>query len=526
MNKKLMSVTIATFLFLSVIITTVPISRAVTWSTDIRLTTDSSIDWDPAITQTSDGRIWVAWASDRTGKDDIFYKIWSDSSWSDDIQLTYDTHLDRFPSILQTNDGKIWIVWSSDRTGNIDLFYKTSSDNGVSWSSDTQLTTDPSRDDYPSIMQASDGKVLVFWTSGRLPTPLPPDYEPQYADIYFKVSSDSGQTWSEDTHVVTDYKNNYRDDLYPSCMQAVNGSIWMVWAKEAKDIYYKIYNGTAWSWEVQLTFDSNENTNPFIMQTANERIWVFWDSFINQNDENVYYKVFDGSWSNDVQLTTAMEDDQWPSAMQAEDLTIWVAWTSPRYPSPSPWDIFYRTGMELHDVAVRSVTPYTSHSTFAYRGEVVYIEVEVENQGEGKENFEVKCYVNSILVGSRIVTLDSGKSFVLVFEWNTANVKPGIYIPSGTAVAVQGETDTSDNSLAGSSFEVRIKGDICGWYDGVLRPIPDRCVNIDDVGMVVGHFWTASPTWHPVWGPTCDITEDGWVDLRDVNEVVDHYGET
>jgi len=525
MNKKLMSITFATFLFLAVIITTVKIGYGVTWSTDIRLTSDLNDDWDPAITQTSDGRIWVAWHSGRTDNYDIFYKIWSGSSWSGDIQLTFDLSVDLFPSILQTRDGKIWIVWRSDRTGNFDLFYKTSSDNGVSWSGDTQLTTDPSRDDFPSIMQASDGRVWVFWTSGRLPTPLPPDYEPQYADIYYKVSSDSGQTWSEDTHLVTDYKNNYRDDYYPSCMQAVNGSIWMVWSKEAKDIYYKVYNGTTWSWEVRLTFDAKLNTHPFIMQTANERIWVFWDSFRNQHDGDVYYKIFYGLWSSDIQLTTALEDDQWPSAVQATDLTIWVAWASPRYPQLVN-DIFYRTGMELHDVAVRGVTPNTSHSTFAYRGEIVYIEVEVENQGEGKEAFEVKCYVNSILVGSRMVTLDSGKAFVLVFEWNTPNVKPGIYIPSAVAVAVLGEMDTADNSLAGGSFEVRIKGDICGWYEGVLKPIPDRCVNIDDVGMVVGHFWTSSPTWHTVWGPACDITEDGWVDLRDVNEVVDHYGET
>jgi len=211
--------------------------------------------------------------------------------------------------------------------------------------------------------------------------------------------------------------------------------------------------------------------------------------------------------------------------MQARDSTIWVVWTSPRYPQLM-YDIFYRTGMELHDVAVRGVTPYTSHSTFAYRGEVVYIEVEVENQGEGSETFEVKCYVNSIQVGIKTLSLGSGNSYVLVFDWDTTKVKPGMYIPKAIAVAVSGEGDTSDNSLAGDSFEVRIIGDICGWYGGVLKPIPDGRVNLDDFMVVVANYGVVNPTWNPVWGPASDVTEDGMVDLDDIMTVGLHYGET
>ena len=530
MNKKLLTVVISTFLFLTGIVITLRVSRAITWSTDIRLTQDPSDDWDPAIIQTADCKIWVTWHSGRTGNYDIFYKVSSDNgaSWTGDIQLTFDTNQDFHPSILQTRDGKIWIVWDSDRTGTFELYYKISVNNGASWSPDTRLTVDPTRNSFPSIMQTSDGKVWVFWTSGRNVTVSPPDptYTPS-ANIFYKTSSDSGQTWSADTLVVTDYKNNYRDDLYPSAMQAQNGTIWMVWAKEAKDIYYKLYNGTGWSWETRLTFDAKENTHPFIMQTVNGRIWVFYDSLRNAHDGDVYYKVFYGSWSNDIRLTTALEDDQWSSAMQAKDSTIWIVWNSPRY-EQLVYDIFYRTGMELHDVAVKRVTPYTYHKndTLAYRGELVYFEVEVENQGEGKEAFEVKGYANSTQVGSRTVTLDSGRTYVLVFMWNTSKVKPGTYIPNAVAVTTQGETDTTDNYLSGDSFEVRIKGDICGWYGGVLKPIPDRRVNLDDFMVVVANWATVSPSWNPVWGPACDVTEDGKVDIDDVMTVGGHYGET
>lgn len=121
MKRKPVYFAIAAFLFLELIVF-VQFSCAVTWSSDTRLTFDPSDDWDPAIAQASDGKIWVTWHSGRTGNYDIFYKVWSGSSWSDDIQLTFDINLDLRPSILQSTDGKIWIVWTSNRTGDLEIF--------------------------------------------------------------------------------------------------------------------------------------------------------------------------------------------------------------------------------------------------------------------------------------------------------------------------------------------------------------------------------------------------------------------
>lgn len=525
---KLKSLMIVLFLVVTVMSAFRPCS-AITWSSDTRLTSDPSDDWDPAITQTTDGKIWVTWHSDRTGDNEIFCKVRTGSSWSNDVQLTSEPSADEHPSILQTVDGKVWVVWDSDRTGDFEIYYKTTIDGGVSWSADTQLTVDLARDSFPSIMQASDGKIWVFWTSGRDVTVVPPDPTfVQTANIFYKVSSNSGQTWSADTLLVTDFKNNYWDDLYPSAMQAANSSIWVVWSRDAKDIFYTLYNGTHWCSGVRLTLPGTGiNSHPFVMQTANDRIWVFWDTDRNAHDADVYYKIFYDSWTGDIRLTTALEDDEWPSAFQAADLSIWVVWSSPRYPQLY-YDIFFRNGVELHDVAVRGVTPYTYHNSnmLAYRGELVYFEVEVENQGEGRETFEVKGYANTTWVDSETVTLGPAQGFVMVLEWNTSKVKPGTYIPSAVAVPVQGETDINDNYMAGNFFEVRIVGDICGFYGGILKPIPDRRVNLDDFMVVVANWGTTSSNWNPVWGPASDITEDGMVDIDDVMSVGLHFGET
>lgn len=103
--------------------------------------------------------------------------------------------------------------------------------------------------------------------------------------------------------------------------------------------------------------------------------------------------------------------------------------------------------------------------------------------------------------------------------------KSGNYTLKATVAPVMGEVDTADNTLT-YTFEIRIKGDICGWEGNILKPIPNQRVDMDDFGMVVGHWGTVSPTWHPVWGPAADINDDGLVDLDDIMEVAIHFLET
>lgn len=511
MNRKIISsIVLLPFLMFEVLTFLLPVT-AIEWTNDISLTnTTTANEFYSAITQTSDGKIWLVWWQLNTH--DIFYKVFDGGYWSSEVPLITDPKYDITPSIMQADDGKIWIVWSSDRMGNYELFYRVSSDNGVSWSPDKQLTFDLKTDSNPSIVQTLDGKIWIFWASERTG---------QY-EIFYKFSADNGVSWSGDTQLTFDSKNANHE---PSATPTKDGKIWISWSKNG-DIYYKIFNGTTWSAETPLTTHPAWDGQSRIMQAKNERIWVVWSSDRITNETNdIFYKILDGaSWSDDIRLTTALEDDLTPSIMQAADGTIWVVWSSRRI--MSQLDLYYRIGTELHDVAVRSISTYMSHETFAYRGEMINLQVEVENQGEGKETFEVKGYVNSTLIGSRTLSLDSGKSYVLIFAWNTSKAKPGKYFPSAVAVAVEGEKDKSDNSLTCNSFEVRIIGDICGWYDGVLKPIPDRRVNLDDFMVAVANFGTSSPTWNPVWGPASDMTEDGVVDIDDIMTIGLHYGET
>jgi len=465
-RKTTLTITIL-ILFLITASAITPSIHAVEWSADIRLTLHNSSDSSPSIAQAPDGKIWVVWSSDRTGNYELFYKVYDGSSWSNEIQLTTDPQYDFHPAIMEASDGKIWVVWDSDRNiHDLDLYYKVY--DGSSWSNDMQLTADPNADDYePSIMQATGGMVWVIF-SKYIPT----------------------------------------DDIY-------------------EDIYYKLFNGTLWSGDIRLTWDPKSDFRPSITQASNGAIWVVWESDRNGHDWNIYYKVFDNYWTPDTKLTTDVSDDFRPSITQAADGVIWVVWTSTRFAN---FDIYYRTTIVSphHDIAIISVT---AKKTIAIPGQTVPIEVVTQNQGTYSETFEVQCHVNSILIGSKTISLSPGQTYTLYpsFEWNTTGFPRGYYIISATAVAVTGETDLADNyKKADEPVEIGLLGDICGMYNGVIKPIPDGMVSGLDFAVIAlpRNIFTEYPTWDPVWGPICDLNRDGKVGVADLMIVGVHYGET
>lgn len=59
------------------------------------------------------------------------------------IRFTTDIFYDGQPAITQMDDRKIWLVWSKEVMANRSLYYKTSSDLGITWSDEMNLTVVP-----------------------------------------------------------------------------------------------------------------------------------------------------------------------------------------------------------------------------------------------------------------------------------------------------------------------------------------------------------------------------------------------
>ncbi|NIS80944.1 MAG: hypothetical protein GTO14_12205, partial [Anaerolineales bacterium] len=217
------------------------------WSNDTQLTVHPAVDLKPVVRQMTDGSLWIVWASSRTGSYDLYRKTSFDNgaSWSDETRLTTDSHLNKMPALTQTSEGSIWLVWASDRTGNYDLYYKTSDDFGASWSENIQLTSGPKIDSNPQMLQTVDGQIWLVWSSRKASTTADDD-------IYYMYSTDNGATWSDSVQFTT---NEY-DDIWPSLIQTHLMRIWVVWTSnraDQPDGNWELYCKTS------LTGDVNED---------------------------------------------------------------------------------------------------------------------------------------------------------------------------------------------------------------------------------------------------------------------------
>ncbi len=68
------------------------------------------------------------------------------------------------------------------------------------------------------------------------------------------------------------------------------------------------------------------------------------------------------------------------------------------------------------------------NATSVTQGEIVEINVAVQNLGMQAKSFDVACYFYPTIIGTqRVTNLGIGESIILSFNWNTSDVEPGLY---------------------------------------------------------------------------------------------------
>jgi len=79
--------------------------------------------------------------------------------------LTSDTSYSYSPTVA--SDGpKVHVVWRGGRDGNDEIYYKRSTDSGETWEPETRLTVNTSQSRRPSVAPGG-GAVHVVWTESR-----------------------------------------------------------------------------------------------------------------------------------------------------------------------------------------------------------------------------------------------------------------------------------------------------------------------------------------------------------------------
>jgi len=270
------------------------IDNGKTWATPTRVTYSNSYSTYPKLA-VENNTIHLVWVDDRDGNEEIYYKksINGGKTWSNDTRLTYARGSSIRPSITVYHKN-VHIVWMDYRFFGSEIYYKVSRDNGDNWSNDTRLTYDDTPSYRPSI--ATNGKnIYVVWQDHRSGSKF---------EIYYKISKDGGLTWEKTTRLT--YAQVEAE--WP-VVAAYDKNVHVAWVDKRDgnpEIYYKrsTDEGLTWSKDVRLTSNNNISTNLFITVNRNT-VYVVWADDRNGNFE-VYYKISRDNgktWSDDIRLT-------------------------------------------------------------------------------------------------------------------------------------------------------------------------------------------------------------------------------
>ncbi len=98
----------------------------------------------------------------------------------------------------------------------------------------------------------------------------------------------------------------------------------------------------------------------------------------------------------------------------------------------------------VHDIKITNVTAFPIEVTV---GDSVFMNVDVENEGDASESFDVTLYYDTTVIKAKPVSdLAPQTETRLAFTWDTHGVSEGNYTIKAVASTVAGETDTVDNS--------------------------------------------------------------------------------
>jgi hypothetical protein len=141
------------------------------------------------------------------------------------------------------------------------------------------------------------------------------------------------------------------------------------------------------------------------------------------------------------------------------------------------------------------------------------IHIYLDNYYANPTTYTVSAYHNGLhLIGSQTITLNPLESGYATIIWTNTSMWPkGVY-PANVTIAIQFPDFTTIFMNLDMTFQITRPGDLNG----------DEIVNLKDIATAARAFGTR--VCEPRWNPDVDVNNDFGIDLRDVAEIVQNFG--
>jgi hypothetical protein len=198
--------------------------RGNTFSPEVRLTNDPNVSAFPVLVA-KNGYVHVFWHDGRDGPSEIYYKRSLDNgnTWGPDIRLTNSGKHSERPKVAIDRYGNIHLVYFTRVIGtyvNDELWYTKSFDNGTTWQSPvllTKLSGVVVGGECAVKKDSKDNICIIFDDAGKVDDTL-------NVELFFKSSSDNGNTWSENIRLTYNI-----GDSYISGMSVTDKGVNIIW---------------------------------------------------------------------------------------------------------------------------------------------------------------------------------------------------------------------------------------------------------------------------------------------------------